>query len=57
MPDLNEVREAVKRTGWLEKQKELKDAAYAKILERYAVTVERPKAIAAASAPTSAGKR
>jgi parvulin-like peptidyl-prolyl isomerase len=46
MPDLNEVREAVKRDWMAERQKELKDAAYAKIRERYSVTVEMPKAAA-----------
>jgi len=46
MPDLNEVREAVKRDWMAERQKELKDAAYAKIRERYSVTVEMPKTTA-----------
>jgi len=45
LPELNEVRETVKRDWLGEKQKELKDAAYAKIRERYTVTVERPKAV------------
>jgi hypothetical protein len=45
--ELHEVREAVKRDWTAEKQKELKDAAYAKIRERYSVTVERPKAVTA----------
>jgi hypothetical protein len=59
MPDLKEVREAVKRDWMVEKQKELKDAAYAKIKERYSVTVERPKAetTAAAAASTKAVAR
>jgi hypothetical protein len=47
IPDLNEVREAVKRDWMAERQKNLKDAAYAKIRERYAVTVEMPKDTAA----------
>ncbi len=52
LPDLNDVRETVKRDWLVEKQKELKDAAYAKIRrERYTVIVEKPKA---ASAPLSA---
>jgi hypothetical protein len=55
MPDLSEVREAVKRDWMVEKQKEMKDAAYAKIRSRYAVTIEKPKAITASSAP-AAGK-
>ena len=44
LPDLEEVREAVKRDWTAEKQKQVKDAAYARIRERYSVTVERPKA-------------
>jgi hypothetical protein len=51
LPDLKEVRETVKRDWLVEKQKELKDAAYAKIRERYTVIVERPKP---AAAPLSA---
>ena len=47
LPDLNEARETVKRDWTVERQKELKDAAYAKIRERYTVTVEKPKAVAA----------
>lgn len=46
MPDINEVREAVKRDWMAEQQKELKDAAYAKIRERYSVTVEMPRVAA-----------
>jgi hypothetical protein len=41
--ELHEVREAVKRDWTAEKQTQLRDAAYAKIRERYSVTVERPK--------------
>jgi parvulin-like peptidyl-prolyl isomerase len=44
LPELKEVREALKRDWTYERQKELKDAAYAKIRERYTVTVEKPKA-------------
>jgi hypothetical protein len=51
LPELNEVRETVKRDWLIEQQKELKDAAYAKIRERYTVIVERPKAV---TAPMSA---
>ncbi len=54
VPDLNEIREAVKRDWMAERQKELKDAAYSKIRERYAVTVEMPKA---AAAPLSAAAK
>jgi len=50
LPDLNEARLMVKRDWKAERQKELKDAAYAKIRERYTVTVERPKAVAASLA-------
>ena len=60
LPDLKEVRETVKRDWTAERQKELKDAAYAKIRERYSVTVERPKAVAAsvgAAADTGATTR
>lgn len=51
LPDLKHVRETVKRDWLVEKQKDLKDAAYAKIRQRYTVIVERPKA---AAAPLSA---
>lgn len=50
LPDLKEVREVVKRDCLIEKQKELKDAAYAKIRERYVVTVEKPKPASLAAA-------
>lgn len=50
LPELKEVREALKRDWTYERQKELKDAAYAKIRERYTVTVERPKAETATAA-------
>jgi parvulin-like peptidyl-prolyl isomerase len=48
LPDLKEVREKVKQDWAVERQKELKDAAYAKLRERYSVTVEKA-AVAAAS--------
>src|SRR5208282_5389279 len=44
LPDLDEAREMLTRDWTAERQKELKDAAYAKIRERYSVTVERPLA-------------
>lgn len=50
LPDLIEIRETVKRDWLVEKQKELKDAAYLKIRERYSVTVEKPKSLAASAA-------
>lgn len=40
MPELNEVREMVKRDWAAEQQKRLKDAAYAKLRERYTVEFE-----------------
>lgn len=43
MPDLNEVREMVTRDWLSERQKELKDAAYAKIRERYTVEIKKPE--------------
>lgn len=59
LPALGEIRDAVKRDWMVERQKELKDAAYAKLRERYAVTVEAPKAagapLAAAAATSGEG--
>ena len=43
LPDWEEARETVRRDWIARKQKELKDAAYARIRDRYAVTVEKPK--------------
>lgn len=56
LPELPEVREAVKRDWMVLRQKELKDAAYAKIRARYTITVERPKP-AAVAATTKATTR
>jgi len=56
LPELNEVREMVKRDWMFERQKELKDAAYAKIRERYTVVVERNKAEAASATPAASTK-
>lgn len=50
LPELKEAREAVKRDWAFERQKELKDAAYAKIRERYAVIIEGPMAATATGA-------
>ncbi len=50
MPDWSQAREAVKRDWTIERQRELKDAAYAKLRQRYSVTVESPVMAAAASA-------
>jgi hypothetical protein len=44
LPDLKEVREMVKRDWVFDRQKEVKDAAYAKIRERYVVIVEKATA-------------
>ena len=56
MPELSEVREAVKRDWSVERQKELKDAAYAKIREQYIVEFEKPQN-SALSAVAEAGTR
>ncbi len=47
LPDLTEVREIMKRDYLVVRQKALKDAAYAKIRERYHVVVKRSKTVAA----------
>jgi hypothetical protein len=44
LPELKEARETVKRDWTFERQKEVKDAAYAKIRERYVVIVEKATA-------------
>jgi hypothetical protein len=44
LSDLKEVREMVKRDWTFDRQKEVKDAAYAKIRERYVVIVEKATA-------------
>lgn len=44
LAELKDVREMVKRDLMAQRQKELKDAAYAKLRERYVVTVEKAKA-------------
>jgi len=56
LPELKEVRETVKRDWMFERQKERKDAAYAKIRERYTVTVEGPKAEATTAAAAASTK-
>lgn len=50
LPELKEVRQAVKRDWAVERQKELRDAAYAKIRARYTVTVEGATSAATAAA-------
>jgi hypothetical protein len=44
LAELKEARETVRRDWMAERQKELKDAAYAKLRERYVVTVEKAEA-------------
>jgi parvulin-like peptidyl-prolyl isomerase len=44
LPELKEVREMVKRDWTFDRQNEVKDAAYAKIRERYTVVVETTNA-------------
>jgi parvulin-like peptidyl-prolyl isomerase len=56
LPILDDVRETVKRDWLVERQKELKDAAYTKIRERYAVTVEGSKSPAAPLPATADAK-
>jgi parvulin-like peptidyl-prolyl isomerase len=51
LPGLKEVRELVKRDLMAVRQKELKDAAYARLRERYIIVVEKPQA---ASSPAVA---
>jgi len=55
LPDLKEVREKVKQDWAVERQKELKDAAYARLRERYSITVEKA-AVAEASGALSQPK-
>lgn len=50
--DLLETRESVKRDWLVEKQQELKDAAYVKLRERYSVTIEKKTLTASAAAQT-----
>ena len=56
MPELSAVREAVKRDWSVERQKELKDAAYAKVRKRYTVEIEKPQD-SALSAVAEAGTK
>jgi parvulin-like peptidyl-prolyl isomerase len=44
LAELKDVREMVKRDLMAQRQKELKDAAYAKLRERYVVIIEKAKA-------------
>jgi hypothetical protein len=56
MPELKEVRDIVKRDWMAERQKELKDAAYASLRERYTVVVEKPKAVVSAEVTETGGR-
>ena len=56
LPELSEVRDMVKRDWMFERQKELKDAAYAKIRERYTVVIEKNRT-ESASASAAAGTK
>jgi parvulin-like peptidyl-prolyl isomerase len=54
LPDLGDVVEQVKRDWMIDRQNELKNALYAKIRERYSVTVET-RSVPIASAPSVSG--
>jgi hypothetical protein len=43
MPQLSEVRQAVQREWFATRRQELGEAAYQRLRERYAVTVELPE--------------
>lgn len=53
--ELREIREAVKQDWIVERQREVKDAAYAKLRERYSVIVESPSAAAPGISASSSG--
>lgn len=57
MPELKEVRETVKRDWAVALQKELKDAAYAKIREQYTVEIESQKAEMTSTMPAKRTER
>jgi len=63
LPELPEVRSQVEREYLAQRRQELKDQAYAKLLERYEVVIEAPKSpdyapgAAVASTPTDGGTR
>jgi parvulin-like peptidyl-prolyl isomerase len=55
LPELSTIREEVK-LGWLiARQQELKDAAYARLKERYRVVVEKPAETSVAAAAGKSG--
>ena len=49
--ELATIRETLRQDWTLARQQALKDAAYAKLRERYVVTLEPPKTLAAAAKP------
>jgi hypothetical protein len=53
--DLQQIREIVKQDWIVERQREVKDAAYAKLRERYSVIVESPSAAAPGIPASSSG--
>ena len=63
LPELAEVRSQVEREYLAQRRQELKDQAYAKLLERYEVVIEAPKSpdyassTAVAATPTDGGTR
>jgi hypothetical protein len=63
LPELAEVRSQVEREYLAQRRQELKDQAYAKLLERYEVVIEAPKSpdfassAAVAATPTDGGTR
>lgn len=56
LPELAEASEKLKRDWIIEKQGELKDAAYAKIRQRYSVTVEKPNVTTAPASVADRGR-
>ena len=53
--ELQEIRDAVKQDWIVERQQEVKDAAYARLRERYSVIVESPRAGAPGMSAASSG--
>ena len=56
LPELSQVSEQVRRDWAVDRQKKLKDAAYVRLKERYAIIVEQPKT-ATAPAVAEAGPK
>lgn len=55
LPAMREVLAGVKRDWAAERQQQLKDAAYARLRERYTVAVEKPEMLVSAEAVETAG--